>query len=217
MGDVSIIAGHFYTLIGYEVVTAPDNFFYSHAYTMFNSEPFTHTGVLATYSATDSLTLYGGWTAGWDTGFDQLGGGSNFLGGFSTSVNDDISFTYITTIGDFGALGDNGYSHSLVFDVALTEDLNYVFQSDYKRVGDMGDEDVGVNQYLFYTISDCLKAGTRVEWWKNDGDSFYGWTSGVNVSLSDNLIVRPEIRRDWRPVGNGPDETSLGVDVILTF
>ncbi|MGR9053268.1 MAG: outer membrane beta-barrel protein, partial [Gammaproteobacteria bacterium] len=26
--------GHFYTIIGNEVVTAPDNFFYSHAYTM---------------------------------------------------------------------------------------------------------------------------------------------------------------------------------------
>ena len=48
-GDFSVKMGHFYTLVGYEVVTAPDNFFYSHALTMFNSEPFTHTGVLATF------------------------------------------------------------------------------------------------------------------------------------------------------------------------
>ena len=41
---VTVKAGHFYTLVGYEVVTAPDNFFFSHAMTMFNSEPFTHTG-----------------------------------------------------------------------------------------------------------------------------------------------------------------------------
>ncbi len=44
-GDLSVKVGHFYTIIGYEVVQAPDNFFYSHAYTMYNSEPFTHTGV----------------------------------------------------------------------------------------------------------------------------------------------------------------------------
>ncbi len=48
---------------------------------MFNSEPFTHTGVLGTYTGNDDVTLYGGWTLGWDTGFDQFDGGSNFLGG----------------------------------------------------------------------------------------------------------------------------------------
>ena len=45
---VTVDVGHFYTIIGWEVVTAPDNFFYSHAYTMVYSEPFTHTGALAT-------------------------------------------------------------------------------------------------------------------------------------------------------------------------
>jgi hypothetical protein len=32
-GDLSVKAGHFYTIIGHEVVPAPENFFYSHAYT----------------------------------------------------------------------------------------------------------------------------------------------------------------------------------------
>ncbi len=102
-GDWSVIAGHFYTLVGYEVVTAPDNFFYSHAYTMFNSEPFTHTGALATYSGFDNVEFYGGWTAGWDTGFDRRDSGSNFLGGFSATLNEAMTFTYISTYGNFGA------------------------------------------------------------------------------------------------------------------
>lgn len=46
--DVKI--GHFYTIIGYEVVTAPDNFFITKPYTMQYGEPFTHTGVLASYA-----------------------------------------------------------------------------------------------------------------------------------------------------------------------
>ncbi|HAZ42658.1 MAG TPA: porin, partial [Methylococcaceae bacterium] len=37
---LAIKAGHFYTPVGYEVVTAPDNFFYTHAYTMQYGEPF---------------------------------------------------------------------------------------------------------------------------------------------------------------------------------
>ena len=54
-GNLSVIIGHFFKLVGYEVVTSPDNFFYSHSLTMFNSEPFTHTGVLATYVDSDDV------------------------------------------------------------------------------------------------------------------------------------------------------------------
>jgi hypothetical protein len=46
-GDWDIKIGHFFTLVGYEVIPKTGNFFYSHSYTMFNSEPFTHTGALA--------------------------------------------------------------------------------------------------------------------------------------------------------------------------
>lgn len=237
-GDWSVIAGHFYTLIGYEVVTAPDNFFYSHALTMFNSEPFTHTGVLATYSGMDDVEVYGGWTAGWDTGFDQTLDGSSFLGGFSTSLTDDISFTYITTIGNFGARsqGADGYSHSLVLDVTLSDDLNYVFQSDLVGIDDtnpMGgtvtaNDQVGINQYLFYTLNDCWAAGARLEWWKSDGFSYNEVTFGLNYKATANLIIRPEVRYDWTPSDAGAvnagftdantyNETTFGVDAILTF
>lgn len=213
MGDLNIKAGHFYTLIGYEVVPATGNFFYSHAYTMFNSEPFTHTGVLATYTASDSLTLYGGWTAGWDTGFDRLNGGSNFIGGFSTSLSEDVTLTYINTVGNFGWRGD-GYSHSIVLDTALTDKLNYVVQSDVLRADDF--DTIGLNQYLLYTINDNLRAGTRVEWWKADGQSFYGATWGVNVTPMESLVVRPEIRYDWSPATN-IDTTTFGVDAVYSF
>ena len=154
-GDLSVKVGHFYTLIGYEVVTAPDNFFYSHAFTMNNSEPFTHTGVIATYGYSDNLTLYGGWTLGWDTGFDQFGQGNSWLGGFGYALSDNATFTYMSTYGDFGWLGageSDSYSHSVVLDLTLTDKLNYVFQSDMVRA-DVFDT-VGINQYLFYTIND---------------------------------------------------------------
>ena len=46
---LTVKAGYFYTLIGYEDVQAPQNFFYSHSYTQYYIEPFTHTGAVATY------------------------------------------------------------------------------------------------------------------------------------------------------------------------
>ena len=218
-GDLSVKVGHFYTLVGYEVVTAPDNFFYSHSLTMFNSEPFTHTGALATYAVNDETSLYAGWTTGWDTGFDRFNGGSSFLGGFSTSVSEDITFTYITTAGNFGQRND-GYSHSLLFDVTLTDDLNYILQSDLvdtnSPAGTPGEE-VGINQYLLYTVDDKVKVGTRVEWWKRDGNSQYAATFGVNVKPMDNFVIRPEYRYDWAAPGGLGTESTFGVDAILSF
>ena len=236
-GDWSVIAGHFYTLIGYEVVTAPDNFFYSHALTMFNSEPFTHTGVLATYSGFENVEVYGGWTAGWDTGFEQSNDGSSFLGGFSTNLTDDIAFTYITTAGNFGARssGESGYSHSLVFDVALTDNLNYVLQSDLVGIDSnngavTSNDQVGINQYLFYTMNDCWAAGARLEWWRTDGFDYHEATVGLNYRPHANIVIRPEFRYDWTSsdaaaqnadaslmTNNAYNTTGFGIDAILTY
>ena len=248
--NLSVIAGHFYTLLGYEGVTAPDNFFYSHAFTMYNSEAFTHTGVLATYTASDNLTLYAGWTLGWDTGFDQYNlfgqDGSSFLGGFSTGLGDNASLTYITTFGDLGWVGD-GYAHSVVVDVALSDNLNYVFQSDHNHFDTAGIsggavdsfETIGINQYLFYTLSDRVAVGARAEWWKVDGNSIAAITGGVNIRPTANLIIRPEVRYQvdqgdgqgdeiidpFTGLGTGrfgslvdsDGEAIFGIDAIFTF
>ena len=222
-GDWSVKMGHFYTLVGYEVVTAPDNFFYSHAFTMYNSEPFTHSGFVATYKLSDNVEVYGGWTAGWDTGFDRFNGGSNFLGGISASVSDNVTVTYITTIGDFGARGE-GYMHSLVLDVQVSDKINYVVQSDLletNAVVGAANHTIGINQYLFYTFNDCLKAGSRLEWWKSNGESIYNATFGLNYRPHANLVIRPEIRHQWGSENtiNGlpTDDTITGIDAILTF
>ena len=248
-GDFSVIAGHFYTLLGYEVVTAPDNFFYSHAFTMYNAEAFTHTGVLSTYQATDDVTLYNGYTFGWDTGFDQFqdvdgSEGSNYLGGVSAALTDNLTLTYILTAGDLGFAGE-GYSHSIVADLQVTDRLNYVFQTDYFDSEIASPRDIAnpqvpvinnfdttqtqlysVNQYLFYTVNDVLSLGGRAEWFKVDGDSIYEITGGVNVRPMENFVVRPEYRyhfgdRDgFANIGDGTavvDEGIFAIDAIYTF
>ena len=246
-GDLSIKAGHFFTIAGYEVVPATGNFFYSHAFTMYNAEPFTHTGALATYKAHDDVTLYGGWTKGWDTGFDN-NGGDNFLGGFTLQLTEDASLTYTTTFGKIGfASSGSGYSHSIVLDVQLTEKLNYVLLSDYmdynghslndrrvKRV-QLQNRRYSVVQYLFYEINNCLSAGARFEWFNAEefstirlrGDlpnrsDLYGLTFGLNYKPCPNFIVRPEIRWDQDNDGfivpdSSNDQLGFGVDAIITF
>jgi hypothetical protein len=229
-GDWSVKFGHFYTLVGYEVVTATGNFFYSHAYTQYNSEPFTHSGIVATYQVSENIEAYGGWVAGWDTGFDRYsdGGddskGSAFLGGVALTLTEEATLTYITTVGDLGVRGE-GYSHSLVLDIALDDDWNYVLQSDLVETNVAGgpNHQFGFNQYLIYTVNDCLGFGGRLEWWKNDSHSQYDVSIGMNYKPSANLVIRPELRHDWNPSGirfngDGKDNfTTFGIDAILTF
>ncbi|MFN2425794.1 MAG: outer membrane beta-barrel protein [Candidatus Binatia bacterium] len=236
--DFSIKGGHFYTPVGYEVVTAPDNFFYSHALTMYFSEPFTHTGVVGTYSGIDGVSLFAGWTAGWDTGFTQNMGGSSFLGGVSLEPVDWAKITYTAMAGDMGWIGD-GYNHSLVIDVAATDKLQYVFQSDYVNLDQkydalLGDnpeyETIGVNQYLIYTVTDVVSVGGRAEWYRNNETDYYEVTAGVNFDLLPNLVLRPEVRYQFSPeakddpndfledsIGVPFDQAAFGFDAILTF
>ena len=242
-GDMSVIMGHFYTIIGYEVVQAPDNFFYSHAYTMYNSEPFTHTGVLGTYDYSDDVTVYGGYTFGWDSGFDD--NGDNFLGGVSLGLTDALTLTYATTIGRFGEGRFNGvekgYMQSLVADYAVSDNLQYIVQSDLLDTEDGAGAPVrdtfGLNQYLIYTLNDCWAAGARFEWYQSEGvytdigqnADVYALTFGVNHRPHANVIVRPEIRWDWvdnnaavlaagnQVVEAGNDQATFGIDTIFLF
>ncbi len=238
MGDVSVKAGHFFTPIGYEVVGAPGNFFYSHAFTHNFSEPFTHTGILATHAISDDVTGYYGWTYGCDTGFDQFHGGSSFLGGASVAVFDELTTSYILTAGNLGWLGD-GYMHSLIFTYTINEKLTYIFETDYvdtnaDAIGDGGStyHTIGANNYLIYWMSDRLGFGGRAEWWKANGVSYYETTLGFNIKPHANFNIRPEVRYQWAPAGNAfsgvkngnnpagvplDEGTIFGVDAILTF
>ena len=231
LGEWNLQAGHFFTLLGYEVVAAPDNFFYSHAITMVNSEPFTHTGVLMNRDFGD-LSVYAGWTLGWDTGFDQFGDGNSWLGGVRYQINPRASIAYFSTAGNLGRRGDDAYSQSIVVDWNATDKLNYVLQSDYLRVDSTGEDNFGINQYWLYAVNERLALGTRLEWWKGDvltgyvphrgmlpmagSLSYYEVTLGANIRPTDQLAIRPEIRHDWSPAANY-SETYFGIDAIWTF
>ena len=218
--DFKVKVGHFYTIIGYEVVPAPDNFFYSHSYAL-AIEPFTHMGALGEYAASDNVTLYGGWTNGWDNGWLNPTKGSTFLGGVSVTLNDKMTITYATSFGDLynwqvvqGEPNEkaNTYMQSLVFDWQLTCRLNYILQSDFrtdKNWGGAVDDPssvkyYGVNQYLLYCLSDRWSVGTRIEWFRSEerilgaieSYSATGATFGFNYKPNEHFVVRPEIRWD---------------------
>ena len=239
--------GHFYTIIGNEVVTAPDNFFYSHAYTMQYGEPFTHTGILSSYPVNSNISVTGGVVTGWDSFFQEP---PNFLGGTTYTTDDEktsLAFSLIT-----GDVGDdkstpthNRTMYSIVLSHDITDTLHYKLQHDMgleeKYPGTDSAKWYGINQYLTYDVNDQLGAGVRLEWFRDEdgvrvggignGNSlpfgqpnhYLAATVGLNYSPMSWLTLRPEVRYDHSTENNAyndvlsNDQLLISADAIVRF
>ena len=94
------------------------------------------------------------------------------------------------------------------------------------------------------SVDDCWMAGLRFEWFRDEdgtrvglnrpsnpntpsfAGNFYSISCGVNWTLTDNFVLRPELRADWYegnaarlPYDDGTDDSQflLGLDAILLF
>jgi hypothetical protein len=217
----TIKLGHFYTIMGYESVEAPQNFFYSRSYVMQYGEPKTHTGILAASEVGCSWTFHYGLTRGWDT-FEDPNSTLGFLGGISyISPDERTSLSFTLHTGNEDAAGDNNRTaYSLVLVRELGYRLTYVFQHDFgieanrELNGALELDDAkwyGINQYLFCRLTDKLDLGWRVEWFRDQdnarvlgvpiqpfvsGGNYAATTLGLNWRPHENVVIRPEIRYD---------------------
>ncbi|MFU8789329.1 MAG: porin [Methylobacter sp.] len=235
--------GHFYTIIGNEVVTAPDNFFFSHAYTMQYGEPFTHTGILSSYPVNKNITLTGGVVSGWDSFFQEP---ANFLGGATyTTDNEKTSLAFSMITGDV-VRGETRHRtmYSVVLSHDITDTLHYTLQHDLGIEEKSASADAakwyGINQYLTYDINDKLGAGVRLEWFRDEdgarvgaignGNTMPGGknhylaaTVGLNYSPISWLTLRPEVRYDHATEndayndGVSNDQLLISADAIVRF
>ncbi len=139
-GPLTVIAGKFATLAGAELITSPSNSNYTHAW-MFGWGPYTHTGVRATYVASDKVTLI----AGINNGFDQVSSASSGkTGEFGIDIMPSSMFSLATTyyIGK-GMLNANNVANigtgnylDIVGTINATDKLNFVF--DYANASQDG-------------------------------------------------------------------------------
>ena len=222
INDWNIKAGHFYTLLGYEVVPAPENFFYSHNY-MMNFQPYTHMGALVSRKVLhDRVELTGGWVNGWDNGWLNPTDASMFLGSAALQLSDKTSLTYALTFGDtnqtlpnefFVTGGQNTFLQSIVLQMEMTSRLTYVFESDFGTNNGDGSGTrsgaqrwYGIANYLFYQLNPCLSVGGRWEWFRFEAGQGQNYNSasmniseltfGLNYKPRPNVTLRPEIRWD---------------------
>ncbi len=215
--------GHFYSIIGYESPMAPQNFFYSHSYTKVYGEPATETGMLASTKMSPNLVFHGGFSRGgdmWENPNDTM----SFLGGIClSSLDERTSIGFAIDSGDREE-NENRTILSLVFTRQLGERWTYVLQYDFGSQQDafrdqQGElqkaEWYGIDNYIFYSLSDTLSAGLRVEWFRDadryvvfnaegnpalSGSDYCEITLGLNWQPTKCVMVRPELRWDWSDV-----------------
>jgi hypothetical protein len=186
VGGVKVKAGRFISPVGYFTVDTTLNFFNTIPYTYQYGEPFTHTGIVASWNMGENLALSSGVIRGWDNWNSQndfATPGVGFLGTatytFDSGASVALVFVYSNeATQDVLVPGAKNfaprYFQTFVYQQPIGEKFNYIFQSDFGNQDDAiagtrkSAQWYGVNQYLIYQQSDTLSWGVNFEWFQDD-------------------------------------------------
>ncbi len=194
---LTLKAGKFVTLLGYEVIESPNNLNFSRGYLFELAVPLTHTGGLASYTFTDWFNVTAGVVLGWDD---------------SKNVNDRVSYTgqfAFTPVKDFTAnlnwiAGpeqiDNNNHQRYVLDWVL----NY---TGFKNWTLGVNVDYGHEQKEAFVESLGTRKNTDATWWGWAGYVAYDWTESLRTA------VRQEFFRDAAGARSG---SGIGTDLWST-
>src|SRR5262244_764968 len=95
---LTVKAGKWATLIGYEVYESPKNLNFSRSFLYTLGTPYTHTGLLLTYPVTPWFSISAGFTNGWDNA-DNNNGYLRPIGSFAFTPSDKLSATVNWLVG----------------------------------------------------------------------------------------------------------------------
>jgi Putative beta-barrel porin-2, OmpL-like. bbp2 len=161
-GPLTVIGGKFVTLAGAEVIAPTGNTNFSRSF-LFYAEPLTHTGVRATYAASDTFSVIVGVNNGWNySSLSTSGSKTGEFGlAFSLTVQGyagkdptyDAPKTFIDAVATYNVTG------------ALSFVLSYDWgQQKQQPAGDPTLEWNGAAFYTNYAISDQWRVSVRVEY-----------------------------------------------------
>jgi hypothetical protein len=221
---LTLTAGKFVTLLGYETINPTTNALFSHSYSFGFAIPFTNTGLTAKYQINNQWAATIGFTRGWDQALkDNNGDGLDVIGQVAyTSYNVKgltgfFNFISGPESNDIVADHVNRYWRSVgEAIVAYKWGDNWTFAGDglfgYEPHAGTGGKDAnwyGAALYATYTIDPYVSVTGRGEYFNDDdgarglGAEVYEATVGVEVTpfptneYLANLLFRPEVREDW--------------------
>lgn len=217
---LTIKAGKFVTLLGYEVIESPSNPNFSRSYLFGFAIPFTHVGALLSYSFGDWLTVTAGPVVGWDVAKDN-NSAMSVMGQISLTPTKDIAaaLTWIT------GPEQNGNNHNVrtVLDWTLnytgiknlTLGANFDYGWEYKEpslvAAGLSDTTAtwwGIAAYVVYDWTDKLRTAFRGEYFRDSDSvrtaaqapglrtSLWETTATVQYNIWKGLFGRLEYRHD---------------------
>jgi len=220
-GALTIIAGRYVSLAGAETIDPRPDANSSRSILFYDAVPFTHTGVRATYVASEHLTVIAGIVNGWDdlkdTNSDKTAElGVAFTSGkaFSLNVN---SYLGRERIGGLVSTGPQGmrtlldvigtWNVSDAFTVVVNYDLGQqqgTANTGYTPNNASSARWEGVAAYLNYKFDDYWRASLRGEYF-DDADGYrtgliQKWnevTLTLGYSPVKSTELRFELRNDW--------------------
>jgi len=210
-GDMTVIAGKFATLAGAEVINPTADTNISRSVLFGFAVPFTHTGVRATYAASDEVSLIFGVNNGWDQVRD-----------LNTQKTAELGLAYTTKpfvlavsgyVGSEPTLpGVNGSRQliDIVATINVTDDLAFVFnydwgKQDYFNAAKQSAKWTGLSGNINYTIDDSWRVSGRLEYF-NDKNGFRLGAAPQKLKeatltfaymVEKTFEVRFEGRHDW--------------------
>jgi hypothetical protein len=220
--NLTLDAGKFVTPIGAEVIESQDNWNYTRSLLFGFAIPFYHTGIRATYAASDELSLSGFLVNGWNNTFetntdktfvvqalvtpdDRLAWVANFMVGkeddFDADGSEDVLWLFDTTVS-----------------LALNDMVSVMGNFDYGKATDFvaTDEDGswwGLAGYVRYQARPDWALAGRVEYVDDSeagfmtiGETAQSYTVTSDHLLGNALIARIEFRMDNVAQGAAPTD-----------
>ena len=233
-GGTTLKVGKFASIIGYDVVQAADAFSVSKSY-LFQYNPFTHTGFLATTQLSEDWSVSNGGVLGNDNFFDSSAR-ATYLGQIRWAPPEgDTTAQFSVTATNPKYDTAEAYPHFNAYNFILTHQFNdsfqYVFdgtfshQDNFPGVGSANW--FGAANYLLYKVNDKLSSNLRIELF-NDSKGVRTGTEGLYTEVTyalnyqpvDYLYIKPFARYDHNKNGPFEGKDNLytgGIEMILRY
>jgi hypothetical protein len=188
-GPLTVIAGKFVSLAGAEVIAPTGNTNFSRGF-LFYAEPLTHTGIRATYAASDTLSLIVGVNNGWNSVSTSYGSKTAELG-VAYAPNKMFAVTAQAYIGKVQGYDGQKTLVDFVGTYNATDALSLIVSYDWgkqERSNNLPSQSWnGVAAYANYALSDQWRVSVRAEY-LNDKDGLAALT-GTAQKLKEGTIT----------------------------
>ena len=191
-GPLTVIAGKYVTLAGAEVIAPTGNTNFSRSL-LFFAEPLTHTGIRATYAASDTLSFVAGVNNGWNYSSLSTSGSKTAELGVAWTPSKTFSLTAQAYVGKDSTFDAQRTLVDAVATYSATDALTFILSYDWGKQQQhaAGDPDLNWNGAAFYTnyaLNDQWRVSLRLEY-LDDKEGFVSGIFGTAQKLKEGTVT----------------------------